>query len=35
VGETKTRGVIRRQNDKVSCHAGNAGGAHGKDTNDK
>ncbi len=25
----------RRQNDKVSYHADNAGGAHGKDTNDK
>lgn len=23
------------QNDKVSYHADNAGGAHGKDTNDK
>lgn len=25
----------RRHNDKVSYHAENAGGAHGKDTNDK
>ena len=26
---------VRIYNDKVSYHADNAGGAHGKDTNDK
>lgn len=31
----KTKRVTRRANDKVSYHADNAGGAHGKDTNDK
>lgn len=31
----KERRLARRSNDKVSYHADNAGGAHGKDTNGK